>query len=44
VRSRLRVRALEQWRVRREFLHRLKLEFDRQGIKLPAPPLSLVGR
>ncbi len=44
VRSRLRVRALEQWRVRREFLHRLKLEFDRQGIKLPVPPLSLVGR
>lgn len=44
VRSRLRVRPLEQWRVRREFLHRLKLEFDSQGIKLPVPPLSLVGR
>ena len=43
VRSRLRVRPLEQWRVRREFLHRLKLEFDAQGIKLPAPPLSLVS-
>jgi small-conductance mechanosensitive channel len=44
VRSRLRVRPLEQWRVRREFLHRLKLEFDHQGIKLPIPPLSLAGR
>ena len=44
VRSRLRVRPLEQWRVRREFLHRLKLEFDRQGIKLPAPQVSLVSR
>jgi small conductance mechanosensitive channel len=44
VRSRLRVRALEQWRVRREFLHRLKLEFDTQGIKLPAPPLGLASR
>jgi moderate conductance mechanosensitive channel len=44
VRSRLRVRPLEQWRVRREFLHRMKLEFDRQGIKLPAPPLALVSR
>jgi small conductance mechanosensitive channel len=44
VRSRLRVRALEQWRVRREFLQRLKLELERQGIKLPTPPLSLVGR
>jgi small conductance mechanosensitive channel len=44
VRSRLRVRPLEQWRVRREFLHRMKLEFDRQGIKLPAPQLALVSR
>jgi small conductance mechanosensitive channel len=44
VRARLRVRALEQWRVRREFLHRLKLEFDRQGIKLPVPPLNLPSR
>ena len=43
VRCRLRVRPLEQWRVRREFLQRLKLEFDRQGIQLPQPPL-LVGR
>ncbi|HEV7433182.1 MAG TPA: mechanosensitive ion channel family protein [Steroidobacteraceae bacterium] len=44
VRARLRVRPLEQWRVRREFLHRLKLEFDRQGIKLPLPPTNLVAR
>jgi moderate conductance mechanosensitive channel len=44
VRSRLRVRALEQWRVRREFLQRLKLELDRQGIKLQVPQLTLVGR
>lgn len=43
VRCRLRVRPLEQWRLRREFLHRLKLEFDRQGIQLPQPSL-LVGR
>ena len=44
VRSRLRVRPLEQWRVRREFLHRLKLEFDGQGIKLPLPPPNLASR
>jgi small conductance mechanosensitive channel len=44
VRSRLRVRPLEQWRVRREFLHRLKLEFDKQGIKLPVPLLALASR
>ncbi len=44
VRSRLRVRALEQWRVRREFLHRLRLDFDRREIKLMTPPLGLVSR
>jgi moderate conductance mechanosensitive channel len=44
VRSRLRVRPLEQWRVRREFLQRLKREFDGQGIKMPIPPLSLAAR
>lgn len=43
VRCRLRVRPLEQWRVRREFLQRLKLEFERRGILLPAPPV-LVSR
>jgi len=43
VRCRLRVRPLEQWRVRREFLQQLKLEFERRGILLPAPPV-LVSR
>jgi small-conductance mechanosensitive channel len=43
VRCRLRVRPLEQWRVRREFLQQLKVEFERRGILLPAPPV-LVGR
>jgi moderate conductance mechanosensitive channel len=43
VRCRLRVRPLEQWRVRREFLQRLKLEFERRGILLPAPSV-LVSR
>jgi small conductance mechanosensitive channel len=38
------VRPLEQWRVRREFLQRLKREFDGQGIKMPLPQLSLAGR
>lgn len=44
VRSRLRVRSLEQWRVRWEFLQRLKEEFERQGIELPPPQLALMGR
>jgi moderate conductance mechanosensitive channel len=39
VRSRLRVRPLEQWRVRREFVHRLRLEFTRRGVALAQPPL-----
>ncbi len=44
VRSRLRVQALEQWRVRWEFLQRLKEEFKRQGVDLPAPQLTLANR
>ena len=41
VRSRLRVRALEQWRVRWEFLPRLKEEFTRRGIELPTTQVGL---
>jgi small-conductance mechanosensitive channel len=43
VRSRLRVRPLEQWRVRREFLLRLRQEFTQRQIVLPQPPL-IAGR
>jgi moderate conductance mechanosensitive channel len=41
VRSRLRVRPLEQWRVRWEFLVRLKEEFARRGIELPTAQLGM---
>lgn len=44
VRSRLRVRVLEQWRVRWEFLQRLKVEFERLGVELPPPQLALTNR
>jgi moderate conductance mechanosensitive channel len=44
VRSRLKVRVLEQWRVRWEFLQRLKVEFERQGIQLPQPQFSIPSR
>ena len=44
VRSRLKVRVLEQWRVRWEFLQRLKVEFEKQGIALPSPQLIVAGR
>ena len=39
VRSRLRVRPLEQWRVRREFLRRLRQELRARRIDLSQPPL-----
>lgn len=41
LRCRFKVRALEQWRVRREYLKRLKFEFDRQGIEIPFPHLTV---
>ncbi len=50
VRGRFRVAPLEQWNVRREYLHRLKTAFDRYGIEIPFPQLTihpgagLVGR
>jgi small conductance mechanosensitive channel len=44
VRSRLRVRVLEQWRVRWEFLQRLKAEFEHQGIPLPPPQIAVASR
>lgn len=41
IRSRIKVQPLEQWRVRREFLRRLKQAFDAQGIEIPYPHLTL---
>lgn len=41
LRCRLRVRPLEQWNVRREFLRRLKHAFDECGIEIPFPHLTL---
>lgn len=37
LRGRFRVRPLEQWTVRREFLKRLKRAFDEHGIEIPFP-------
>lgn len=42
IRCRFRVAPLEQWNVRREFLHRLKDAFDREGIEIPFPHIKLV--
>ncbi len=41
VRCRFKVRALEQWSVRREYLRRLKAAFDSRGIEIPFPHLTL---
>jgi small conductance mechanosensitive channel len=41
IKCRFKVMPLEQWGVRREFLHRLKREFDARGIEIPFPHLTL---
>lgn len=41
IRCRFKVQPLEQWGVRREFLQRLKREFDRYGVEIPFPHLTL---
>ena len=41
VRCRFKVRTLEQWNVRREFLRRLKAAFDARGIEVPYPQLTI---
>ncbi len=41
IRSRFRVKPLEQWAVRREYLRRLKAAFDRSEIEIPFPQMKL---
>lgn len=41
LRCRFKVLPLEQWGIRREYLHRLKHEFDRHGIEIPYPHLTV---
>ncbi len=41
IRARIKVVALEQWGVRREYLRRLKKAFDQEGIEIPFPHLTL---
>lgn len=41
IRFRIKVRPLQQWTVKRAFLLRLKKEFDRLGIEIPFPHLTL---
>ncbi|MDD5328939.1 MAG: mechanosensitive ion channel family protein [Sulfuricella sp.] len=41
IRCRIKVRPLEQWNVKREFLRRLKQTFDANGIEIPYPHLTI---
>ena len=41
LRCRFKVRPLEQWNVRREFLRRLKKAFDARGIEIPFPHVTI---
>ncbi len=41
LRSRFKVKPLEQWGVRREFLRRLKKAFDARGIEIPFPHVTV---
>ena len=41
IRFRIKVRPLQQWTVKRAFLLRLKNEFDRLGIEIPYPHLTI---
>jgi small conductance mechanosensitive channel len=41
IRGRFRVLPLEQWNVKREYLRRVKYAFDRNGIEIPFPHLTL---
>jgi small-conductance mechanosensitive channel len=41
LRCRFKVAPLEQWGVRREFLRRLKKVFDREGIEIPFPHVTV---
>jgi len=41
IKCRFKVKALEQWSVRREYLRRLKHAFDSEGIEIPFPHMTL---
>jgi small conductance mechanosensitive channel len=41
IRLRIKVSPIQQWTVRREFLHRLKAAFDAHGIEIPFPHVTV---
>lgn len=43
IKCRFKTRALDQWKVRREFLKRIKVAFDANDIEIPFPHLKLIS-
>lgn len=41
IRLLIKTRPLQQWAVRREFLRRVKVRFDKEGIEMPTPQLTI---
>jgi small-conductance mechanosensitive channel len=41
IKGRIKTKSIRQWEVGREFLRRVKLEFDAQGIEIPFPHRTL---
>lgn len=41
IKARIKTKAIKQWRVGREFNRRLKLAFDKRGIEIPYPHLTV---
>ena len=41
IRCRIKVRPLEQWTIKREYLKRIKNAFDAQQIEIPFPHLTV---
>jgi len=41
IKARIKTKPVKQWRVGREFNRRLKKEFDRIGIEIPFPHLTI---
>lgn len=43
IKARIKVKASEQWAVRREFLKRIKIAFDQEGIEIPFPHRKVIN-
>ena len=44
IKCRLKCAALDQWKIRREFLARTKKAFNAKGIEIPFPHLTIINQ